>query len=63
MVKLPDTSRLQEALGYLIMYHCILGLKYAEPVKMFLCLCELLFEMKPSINSPNVKRVWGALIV
>lgn len=58
---LKTSQRLQEALGYLVTHHCILGLEYDDPAKPIPCLCGMLFEVKPSFNSPNIKRVWSSL--
>lgn len=62
-VYLPESvTRIQEALGYLLMYYYILNLNFPDALKFVFVFFEHLFDIEPSIDSVVVKRLIGSFV-
>ena len=63
-IKLPESiKQLPKAIGYLLMFHYILGTSYPDIVSPVYVCFELLFEMRPSRESRKAKLLFSRVFV
>lgn len=61
-VLLGNAQTLEEALAYLVAYYYVLHLKYPPTLKFVFGFFERLFELEPTSESVNGKKLHGFLL-
>lgn len=58
---IADVKTLEEAIAMLVMYHYVLDINFPSTLKIFYGFLERLFQMTPTSESVNIKRLCAFL--